>query len=120
MVSPASYDASTIPVAQNLSASPVLSNASSSDFGITPEGVAYRKNSYPHLFALPQPLTIEPPVPIVSQGIDLRRPSVDLLSLAEESRQSEEIEWIAPPSLDICRPNSPPEGEEVTSWNAYS
>jgi hypothetical protein len=120
MVSSASYDASTIPVAQNLSASPVLSNASCSDFGVTPEGVAYRKNSFPHLFALPQPLTIDPPVPIVSQGVDLGRPSIDLLSLAEKSGQSEGVEWIAPPSSEICRPISPHGAEEFESWNAYS
>lgn len=139
MVSPASYDASTIPaVAQHqhhqnnfTASSPVLSNASSSDFGITPEGVAYRKNSYPHLLfssspssstscsSSSQPLTIDPPAPIAPQGVDLRRPSVDLLSLAEKTgnKPDSEVEWLAPPSMDVVRPFSSYE-EESFAWSA--
>jgi hypothetical protein len=100
--------------------SPVLSTASSAEFGVDASGVAYRRSSYPHLYADPQPLTIDPPVPASLQGVDLSLPSVDLYGLASATRKPEEVEWLAPPSIDIYKPLASQEEEEFISWSAYS
>ncbi|CAG8546271.1 902_t:CDS:2 [Acaulospora colombiana] len=102
--------------------SPVLSTASSAEFGVDASGMAYRRSSYPHLYADPQPLTIDPPVPVPLQGIDLSGPSVDLFGLASATTgpSTENVEWLAPPSVDIYKPLASPEEEEFISWSAYS
>jgi hypothetical protein len=107
--------------AQYLSASPVLSSASSLDFGVTPEGLAYRKNSYPHLYPPPRPLTLDPPAPIVAPGgVDLTSSPTDLTRLAEGKNKSDEVDWLAPPAIDMYRPSLALEGEEYVSWDPYS
>jgi hypothetical protein len=104
-----------------LSASPVLSSASSLDFGVTPEGLAYRKNSFPHLYPTPRPLTLDPPAPVVAPGsVDLTSSPTDLAKLAEGKTKSDEIDWLAPPAVDIYRSSYVMEGEEFVSWDPYS
>lgn len=98
----------------NPAVSPVLSAASSSD-------ILSRKNSFPHLYPPPRPLTIDPPLPMSTLGVDISGPSVNLLRLAEDSAKSDEVQWIAPPSvMDVYKPFASLEGDEYGSWDAYS
>ncbi|KAG9056408.1 hypothetical protein FS842_010805 [Serendipita sp. 407] len=125
--SPFSSDSSALYSHPTASSSPVLSTASSSEFGMSTNGVAYRKNSYPNLFP---PLTIDPPPASTTHfgGVDLAGPSVDLMSAATETNASPshgvcstEVTWLAPPSLDPSRPLvTLPEEEKFVSWPAYS
>ncbi|KAG8859462.1 hypothetical protein FRB91_007862 [Serendipita sp. 411] len=125
--SPFSSDSSALYSHPTASSSPVLSTASSSEFGMSTNGVAYRKNSYPNLFP---PLTIDPPPASMTHfgGVDLAGPSVDLMSAATETNASpshgvcsSEVTWLAPPSLDPSRPLvTLPEEEKFVSWPAYS
>ncbi|KAG8820418.1 hypothetical protein FRC17_010156 [Serendipita sp. 399] len=123
--SPFASDSSAFYSHQSAS-SPVLSTASSSEFGITANGVAYRKNSYPNLFP---PLTIDPPPASTTQVgvVDLAGPSVDLMSAATDSNASpshetysSEVSWLAPPSLDPSRITATSQEEQFISWPAYS
>ncbi|PVF98228.1 hypothetical protein CPB86DRAFT_774944 [Serendipita vermifera] len=117
-----STSSSILLATQNLgTSSPVLSTASSLEFGVDASGIAYRRSSYPHLYADPQPLTIDPPVPVPLQGINLSAPSINLYGFASATTGgAEDVEWLAPPSVDIYKPLTSPEEEEFISWSAYS
>ena len=119
---PSSLDASSLdPAAHYPSASPVLSSASSTDFGVTPEGLSYRKNSFPHLYPPPRPLTIDPPVPVVVPGgVDFSSSPTDRMTLPGGPNKSDTVDWLAPPTMDIYRPSLSTEGEEYLSWGPYS
>ncbi|CAG7853874.1 SubName: Full=Uncharacterized protein {ECO:0000313/EMBL:CCA67950.1}; Flags: Fragment [Serendipita indica DSM 11827] len=113
---------------EHLASSPVLSSASSADFGMTETGIPYRKSSFPHLFS---PLTMDmaPVAPVSVQGVDLHAPSVDLLALATTTPTAAEggagvAEWLTAPSaptkgvLDLYRPLPLLDQDEYVSWNA--
>lgn len=120
-----SFGGAMDPAGHYLSASPVLSSASSQEFGHTAEGMAYRKNSYPHLYPPPRPLTLDPPAPLAV----VVAPGSGATDLAEGKNNSRSrtgtgpgnVDWLAPPaSIMDYRPSYSMEGEEYVSWDAYS
>ena len=114
-----------------MSSSPVLSSASSTEFGVTPEGLPYRKNSYPHLYPPPRALTLDPPAPVISPAMNIASSptSLSAMAMAESGgskSNSDVVDWLAPPApaMDVYRPSSSSawtaEGDEYVSWDAYS
>lgn len=107
-----------------LSASPVLSSASSQEFGFTAEGMAYRKNSYPHLYPPPRPLTLDPPAPlavVVAPGADFTSSPTGGKNNSRARTGAGDVDWLAPPApIMDYRPSYSMEGEEYVAWDAYS